>query len=68
MDKRLDTKYFQKMLTYNIDMGIFFFKGRLHFDDAKNGAPFPSCLIKLNMPASNRSRAQKYIIEKVYFK
>ena len=55
---RTDTKYFQKMLAENIDMGIYFFKGRLHFNESKGGAPFPSCLIKINVPAG-----KKYIME-----
>lgn len=55
---RTDTKYFQKMMTENIDMGIYFFKGRLHFNDSKDSAPFPSCLIKISMP-----KGKKYIID-----
>jgi len=55
---RTDTRYFQKMLSENIDMGIYFFKGRLHFNESKNSAPFPSCLIKINLP-----KAKKYILE-----
>ena len=55
---RTDTKYFQKMLTENVDMGIYFIKGRLHFNESKNSAPFPSCIIKLEMP-----KGKKYILE-----
>ena len=47
---RTDTKYFHKMIKEDIDMGIYFFEGRLHFNESKNSAPFPSCLIKLEMP------------------
>ena len=54
---RTDTKYFQKMMESNLDMGIYFFKGRLHFNESKDSAPFPSCLIKLEMP-----KGKKYIL------
>lgn len=47
---RTDTKYFQKMLKSNLDVGIYFFEGRLHFNESKNSAPFPSCLIRLEAP------------------
>jgi site-specific DNA-methyltransferase (adenine-specific) len=57
---RTDTKYFQKLLDENIDMGIYFFKGRLHFNGSKNSAPFPSCLIKLNIPKGNNYILQDY--------
>ena len=54
---RTDTKYFQKMMESNLDMGIYFFKGRLHFNESKDSAPFPSCIIKLEMP-----KGKKYIL------
>ncbi|MBR3210088.1 MAG: adenine methyltransferase [Bacilli bacterium] len=49
---RTDTKYFHKMINSNLDMGIYFFEGRLHFNESKGAAPFPSCLIKLTAPKS----------------
>lgn len=55
---RTDTKYYQRMLEENIDMGIYFFKGRLHFNESVGGAPFPSCLIKINLPVG-----KKYIMK-----
>ena len=55
---RTDTRYFQKMLNSEIDMGIYFFKGRLHFNESKQSAPFPSCLIKINIP-----KGKRYILE-----
>ena len=42
---RTETKYFHLLLRYNPK--ILFFKGRLHFNESKNSAPFPSCLIIL---------------------
>lgn len=54
---RTDTKYFHEMMASNYDMGIYFFKGRLHFNESKDAAPFPSCLIKLEMP-----KGKKYIL------
>ena len=42
---RTETKYFHKLMEQNPK--ILFFKGRLHFNESKNSAPFPSCLIIL---------------------
>ena len=42
---RTETKYFHKLMEHNPK--ILFFKGRLHFNESKNSAPFPSCLIIL---------------------
>ncbi len=42
---RTDTKYFQELMSYSPD--IYFIKGRLHFNDSKTGAPFPSILVRL---------------------
>lgn len=50
---RTDTKYFQKMLNSNCKTGIYFFKGRLHFNETKESAPFPSCLIILEYSKEN---------------
>lgn len=57
IQSRTDTRYFQKMMESNLDMGIYFFKGRLHFNESKDSAPFPSCLIRLEMP-----KGKKYIL------
>jgi len=42
---RTDTKIFQYLSVYC--EAIIFFKGRLHFNDSKEPAPFPSCLMRL---------------------
>lgn len=41
---RTDTKWFHKLLARR-EFDIKFYKGRLHFNDSKQGAPFPSILI-----------------------
>lgn len=46
---RTDTKWFHKLLKLGVH--IKFFEGRLHFNDSKNGAPFPSIII-MNFSAS----------------
>ena len=40
---RTDTKWFHKLLKLGVH--IHFFEGRLHFNESKLGAPFPSILI-----------------------
>lgn len=40
---RTDTKYFHELLEWHPE--IIFIKGRLHYNDSKTGAPFPSLLI-----------------------
>ena len=40
---RTDTKYFHKMLRYN--PVIFFIKGRLHYNESKLSAPFPTIMM-----------------------
>lgn len=40
---RTDTRYFAKLAKLKPD--IIFIKGRLHFNDSKEGAPFPSMLM-----------------------
>lgn len=40
---RTDTKYFHELLSMN--PSIYFLKGRLHFNDSKEGAPFPSIVM-----------------------
>ena len=42
---RTDTKYFHELLSYSPD--IYFIKGRLHYNESKTGAPFPSLFIRL---------------------
>lgn len=44
MPSRTDTKYFHKLIPYVTD--IFFFRGRLHFNDSKNGSPFPTICMR----------------------
>lgn len=41
---RTDTKYFHELL--ELEPEIEFIKGRLHFNDSKYGAPFPSLILK----------------------
>lgn len=56
---RTDTKYFHRIMEdEGIDMGLYFFKGRLHFNDSKDSAPFPSCIIKIS-----KAKGKRYIID-----
>lgn len=41
---RTDTRWFQRLLKRG-GCDFYFIKGRLHFNDSKNSAPFPSVLI-----------------------
>lgn len=43
---RTDTKYFHKLLKEK--PMIIFIEGRLHYNESKNGAPFPTILIALS--------------------
>lgn len=43
---RTDTKYFHKLMAQQFHYDLYFIKGRLKFSD-KQGAPFPSLLIKI---------------------
>lgn len=43
---RTDTTYFHELLKLNPI--IYFVKGRLHFNDCKSSAPFPSMFMKFN--------------------
>ena len=43
---RTDTSYFHDYIYHRAE--IRFIKGRLHFNDAKNGAPFPSMVVIYN--------------------
>lgn len=45
MPSRTDTKYFDRL--YALLPHIFFIKGRLHFNDSKKCAPFPTCIIHM---------------------
>ena len=45
MPARTDTKYFKKLADFRCT--IWFFTGRLHFNDGKNSAPFPTMLVYL---------------------
>lgn len=40
---RTDTKYFHEYIYHKAE--IRFIRGRLHFNDAKQGAPFPSMVV-----------------------
>ena len=40
---RTDTKYFQEYIYHRAE--IRFLKGRLHFNNSKNAAPFPSMIV-----------------------
>lgn len=48
MPARTDTSYFYDLLTHAF-AHIYFIKGRLHFNDSKDSAPFPTILIHLNL-------------------
>ena len=43
---RTDTRYFMKL--HAMKCGIIFIQGRLHFNDSKTCAPFPSMLVLIN--------------------
>lgn len=45
MPSRTDTKYFKKLADFRCI--IWFFIGRLHFNDSKQSAPFPTMLVRL---------------------
>lgn len=47
MPARTDTKYFQKMLKYK--PSIYFFEGRLKFNDCGKCAPFPTIMVCFNL-------------------
>lgn len=40
---RTDTSYFHDFIYHNAE--IRFIRGRLHYNDGKNGAPFPSMIV-----------------------
>ena len=46
MPSRTDTKYFAKIFPF-IDI-IYFFQGRLKYNDGKGVAPFPTMILKLS--------------------
>lgn len=46
MPARVDTKYFQKLLKYR--PSIYFFEGRLKFNDCGKAAPFPTIMVCFN--------------------
>lgn len=45
---RTDTKWFQKLWWHYPNSSFEFIAGRLHFNESKNGAPFPSVIIILD--------------------
>lgn len=55
---RTDTKYFHRLL--RLGCSIYFIKGRLHFNDSKKCAPFPSCFIELDDRVSWLIKGQYY--------
>lgn len=59
---RSDTKWFEKLFSFGCY--ICFIIGRLHFNDEKNSAPFPSMIVKLKGSRSS----SVHIIKNNYFK
>lgn len=58
---RTDTKWFAKLLEHATE--ITFITGRLHFNESKNSAPFPSMLVELyygSEPKTIKSRDRDY--------
>lgn len=49
---RTDTKWFQQLIRRQ-DCYLYFVEGRLHFNDGKSSAPFPSVFICLGRFAKN---------------
>ena len=49
---RTETKYFHLLMAHNAK--LLFFKGRLHFNESKNSAPFPSVLVVLEQGRSQK--------------
>ena len=45
---RTDTKYFHDYIYQKPNITIRFIKGRLHFNESKNSAPFPSMVVIIN--------------------
>ena len=54
---RTDTKYFHELLLFNPK--IYFIKGRLHFNDSKRVAPFPSILMEFDHHGSRNYTSLK---------
>lgn len=42
---RTDTAWFHDYIYNNADVKVYFLKGRLHFNNSKNSAPFPSMIV-----------------------
>lgn len=55
MPSRTDTKYFAKIFPYVKD--IYFFKGRLKYNDGKGVSPFPSMILNITSAKTNKQTA-----------
>jgi phage N-6-adenine-methyltransferase len=67
---RTDTKYWHDYCVYG---QIRYIKGRLKFNDSKNSAPFPSCLVIFSrrynlIDKNNATLAQHFYIDKLSYK
>ena len=54
MPSRTDTKYFANIFPYVED--LYFFKGRLKYNDGKGVSPFPSMLLRITSAKTNKPR------------
>ena len=54
MPSRTDTKYFAKIFPFIKD--IYFFKGRLKYNDGKGVSPFPSMILNITNDQTNKRR------------
>ena len=52
MPSRTDTKYFANIFPYVED--LYFFKGRLKYNDGKGVSPFPSMLLRITSAKTNK--------------
>lgn len=50
---RTDTKWFHEYIYNKPNVEIRFLKGRLHFNNSKNSAPFPSMIVVFNGKGTN---------------
>ena len=65
---RTDTQYFRRLISeLGYKISIIFITGRLKFNDAKNGAPFPSMFViisnKITFPQSFTVMNEKEFLE-----
>ena len=61
MPSRTDTKYFAKIFPYVKD--IYFFKGRLKYNDGKGVSPFPSMLLRITSAKTNKQTAHVITVD-----